>query len=70
MPTYTKQFANPVYQEHDIQASSGQKIGTIRVKPVSVLWKPANAPRFYSVTLEKFAEWITAPSTGAARTKS
>jgi hypothetical protein len=71
MPTYTKQFARPEYQDHDIQKnSSGQKIGTIRVKPVSVLWKPANAPKFYSVSLEKFAEWIMAPSTGAFRTRS
>jgi hypothetical protein len=70
MPTYTKQFASPVYQDHEIQASSGQKIGTMRVKPVSVLWKPANAPKFYSVSLEKFTEWIMASSTGAYRTKS
>lgn len=70
MPTYTKQFASPVYQDHEIQNGSGQKIGKIRVKPVSVLWKPANAPKFYSVPLEKFAEWIMAPTTGASRTKS
>lgn len=46
MPTYSKQFGRPEYYDHEIQdiEDDNKKIGTIRVKPVSVLWKPANSP--------------------------
>lgn len=48
----------------------GRKIGTLRVKPVAVLWKPANEQKFYSVSLDWFSKWITDPKTEAKRTKS
>jgi hypothetical protein len=70
MPAYRNQFSRPEYLDHEIQNCAGQRIGTIRVKPVSVLWKPVNAPKFYSVSLDKFAEWIMDPATAASRTRS
>jgi len=70
MPTYSNQFGRPHYYDHEIWAVNGRKIGTVRVKPIGILWKPANQRSFYSVSLAKFAEWIVDPNTGAQRTKS
>jgi hypothetical protein len=33
-------------------------MGTIRLKPSSVLWKPKGAQQFYVATLDEFSAWI------------
>ncbi len=68
MPIYSKQFVRPEYYDHDIQSKDG-KIGTIRVKPVAVLWKPSKVQKFYSVSLDQFEKWIMDPATNAVRRK-
>ncbi len=45
-------------------------IGTIRVKPSTILWKPAGQQKFYAVTLDTFAKWITSAGANAERVKS
>jgi hypothetical protein len=70
MPDYVNHFASPVFVEEVIRDKDDKVIGTIRIKPSGVLWKPANSPKFYSITLSKFTEWIMDPATGASRTKS
>lgn len=70
MPKYANQFARPQYYEHEIVDEKGKKIGTVRIKPGSVQWKPANAQKFYGVSLDRFAQWMKDPSTGANQTKS
>ena len=70
MPAYTKQFASPQYYDHEILDLEGKKIGTVRVKPTGIAWKPKNGRQFYSVQLEKFAEWIMSSNSGARQTKS
>jgi hypothetical protein len=60
MPDYKKRFREGEYYEHviveDTQAAA--KVGTIRIKPVSVLWKPKSAQKYYSVSIEAFDAWI------------
>ena len=58
VPAYKNEFARPEYYDHEIVDTDGHKVGTIRVKPVSVLWKPVGAQDFYAATLEAFAAWI------------
>jgi len=67
MPTYNNQFASPKYIEETILDAQGKTIGTIRIKPSSVLWKPANAHKYLAVTLEEFTQWIQDPNTGAKK---
>ena len=70
MPKYTKQFARPDYYDHDILDAQDKKVGTLRVKPTGVLWKQAGGHKFFSVSLDKFTNWITDPQTKASKTKS
>jgi len=57
-------------REAIIKRESGEPYGKIRIKPSTVLWKPTRAQKYYSVSLEEFATWITDPSTGARRVGS
>lgn len=61
------QFAGPDYFQETILREDGTRIGVIRIKPSSVLWKPSGVQQFYRVTLDEFIDWITSPSTGARR---
>jgi hypothetical protein len=70
MPAYKNQFVRPDHHEHEILSSTGSKIGTIRLKPNRVLWKPVGAGKFFGVSLDKFKEWIIADETGARKSKS
>ena len=70
MPGYKNSFRAPAYFEETIIDEVGGVVGTIRVKPSSILWKPKNQRKYYSVQLGKFAEWITDPDTKASKTKS
>ena len=61
MPEYSKRFLEADYYEHVIVADrDGEKVGTIRVKPVSILWKPKGAQKYFSASIEAFEAWITA----------
>jgi len=59
MPKYNNSFASPDYIEEVIKDSQGMTIGTIRLKPSGVLWKPSGQHQYYNVTLAQFAAWIT-----------
>ena len=68
MPICNNKSITPTYLQQTMQdASTGETIGTIRIKSSSVLWKPKDQHEYYSVTLDAFAGWITSPSTGARR---
>jgi hypothetical protein len=69
MPKYLNQFKSPDHIEETIVDEDGATVGTIRVKPTSVLWKPKGQHQFYAVPLTKFATWITSPGTAAKRAK-
>jgi hypothetical protein len=64
MPNYTNEFQRPDHYEHEILCD-GKKLGTLRVKPVSILWKPAGKRKFFAVSLEDFTKWITGQGSGA-----
>ena len=70
MPDYVNSFRAPIYHEEVIVDTEGKTIGTLRIKPSGVLWKPANSPKYYSAPLEDFIAWITDPGTRAKRTSS
>lgn len=70
MPKYKRQFQSPEYIEEGIMNDAGRKVGTIRLKPVSVAWKPANAREYRTVPLDRFIEWITSDEAKARRTKT
>ena len=69
MPAYKNEFGRPAHYDHEILCAKG-KLGTLRVKPGGLLWKPKRQQKFYSVSLEQFEAWITNSATGAKRTRS
>ena len=70
VPKYTATFRKPEYVEVEVMDNGTRKVGTIRLKPVAVCWKPANASYFHTVSMDKFVEWITSEEAGARRRKS
>lgn len=67
MPGYNNRFERPTYVEQRILDQKSNVVGTIRLKPSGVLWKPKGAGKFYSIPLTKFIGWITDPDTKATR---
>ena len=63
------QFAAQKYVEEAILDEDERRIGLIRIKPSSVLWKPRSEHKFYCVSLDEFVDWITSASTAARRTR-
>lgn len=70
MPKYNNHFASPDHIEETILSTSGEVIGTIRIKPSSILWKPKGAQKYFSKPLEAFTAWITDPATKARKAAS
>lgn len=70
MPKYKNSFRGPEFIEQTIADENGEVLGTVRIKPSSVLWKPKGKHQFLSVPLLKFSEWITDPGTKARKTRS
>ncbi len=70
MPAYKNSFASPDFIEEVVLDENGNKVGTIRIKPSGILWKPSGKQSFCSVPLDKFAAWITDPATKAKQVKS
>jgi hypothetical protein len=69
VPKYLNRFESMKYVEQTILDNKGKKLGTIRIKPSGVGWKPGGTQTFISVPLADFVSWITgAPS--AKKTKS
>lgn len=70
MPDYKNRFDAPEFIEKIIFDENGAVLGTIRIKPSGVLWKPKGARKFFSIPLAKFTDWITDPKTKARKTGS
>lgn len=58
MPKYNNSFREPEHEEHMIQDEKGELIGTIRIKPSSILWKDASQQKFSKVSLDDFRKWM------------
>ena len=62
MPASKYEFLEPESYDHKIgdAAACGGKIGELRIKPSSILWKPKGKHQFFSAPLDKFRKWIEA----------
>ena len=70
MPDYKNSFSAPSYREETIVDENGRTVGTLRIKPSSILWKPSGAQSFHAVPLDTFTDWITsAAAIGSKRAK-
>lgn len=63
----TNSFMAPQAVDHVIAGEEGTKLGTLRVKPVGIGWKPANARQFHSVGLDRLIAWITDKEASSSR---
>ncbi|MEB5487983.1 hypothetical protein QMA69_26515 [Burkholderia pseudomallei] len=70
MPSYKNSFQSPDIIEETILGDDGKKLGTIRIKPSSVQWKPTGKQSYQTVSLDAFTDWIMDPNTKAKKTKS
>ena len=70
MPKYNNAFKSPEHVQVIIIDENKAMVGTLRVKPSSILWKPKGERLFLAVTLEQFRTWITDSENGARRVKS
>ena len=70
MPDYKNRIQSPAFVEHTIVDQNNAVVGTIRIKPSSILWKPSNARSFHGISLDRFKEWVTSKESGSKRIKS
>lgn len=70
MPGYKNRIKAPLFIEHTIVDSKDKPIGTIRIKPSSILWKPKGKGKYYAVSIEDFRDWISNSQTKAKLVKS
>ena len=70
MPDYKNYFTAPGFIQETIVNKAGKTIGTIRIKPNNILWKPSGQQKYYAVELDMFTTWITNSDTRARRTGS
>lgn len=60
-------FREPNHTDIQFNNAQGRLIGTLRVKPNAVAWKPAGAQHFQAVNLNEFATWILSAESGSRR---
>jgi hypothetical protein len=68
MPAYVNRFKSATYIEETILDDDDGVVGTIRLKPSSILWKPSGARKFYAVPLKRFGDWIASDEAKATKT--
>ena len=67
MPKYNNRFKSPDHIEETIVDKKGAVVGTIRVKPTSILWKAKSQQTFSAVSLQAFVEWIEGSDSGSKK---
>ena len=70
MPGYKNFIKGPAFTELTICGPDDSPIGTIRIKPSTVLWKAKGKTKYLAVKLEDFINWITDAHTKAREVKS
>lgn len=59
MPGAKYKFVTPVSYDHEIHNADGKgKIGELRIKPSSILWKSKGQQKYRAVPLDDFIKWI------------
>ena len=51
-------FSRQQFYDHTIVNGAGKRVGTIRIKPNSVLWAWAGSHDWYGVTLKEFGRFL------------
>ena len=54
----TNRFSPEKFHDFNIVDENSLVVGHIRIKPSGIHWSPANAQKWYGVSLEKFAEFM------------
>ena len=61
MPKSKNEFKRQDAVDLDIvSAENRTAVGSLRIKPSSILWKPSREQQYYIISLDKFSEWIKA----------
>jgi hypothetical protein len=61
MPSSKYKFSEPISYDHVITDANGAgKIGELRIKPSSILWKSKGSHKYHSKSLDDFVAWIQA----------
>jgi hypothetical protein len=63
MPEYRNHIKSPAFIEATICDDNNSPIGTIRIKPSSILWKSKGKKKYKMVPLSSFIKWINSPLT-------
>jgi hypothetical protein len=63
MPASIYKFLEPGSYDHEIGDAQWRKVGKLRVKPSSILWKPKGQQKYFAVSIDDFAEWIKGKGT-------
>ena len=66
MPRYSGQLDSSQFFETTVRRD-GKIIGKIRVKASGLSWKPKGKHKFFSVSFDQFAKWITSPESNARK---
>lgn len=60
MPNSVNAFGEPECYDHQIyEKTTWKKVGELRIKPSTILWKPKGARKYSAVPLEDFAAWMS-----------
>ena len=65
MPASVYKIVQPASYDFEFADSNkpNNKIGELRLKPSSILWKPKGAHAYHSASLDDFIEWMKSKPT-------
>jgi hypothetical protein len=61
-----KQFRGPVSQDFEIEENN-EMLGTLRIRPNGILWKPKRSQSWYRIAIEEFADYAKQQGTKVER---
>jgi len=64
MPASVYKFVQPAsYNFEFAEVDTNKKIGELRLKPSSILWKPKGAREYHAASLDDFITWMKTKGT-------
>lgn len=58
MPAYKANFSTKTPIELEFAFADGEPVGSLKIKPSTLLWKQPGAKKYRSVPIERFNDWI------------
>lgn len=58
MPAYKANFSPKTAIELDFSMANGEPVGSLKIKPSTLLWKRHGAKKYRSIPIERFDEWM------------